>query len=258
MSGKQKVVLLVLLAFVATVAGRLFLNFPIPFISLSAETVGKDIFGFWDITNSLIAAWIAMAVAILVAWLGTRNSTIVPSSRLQNLVEGVVGWLLDLVQDIAGKKRGRMVFPLIATIFIFLLVGNWTSLTPIFGTIGKVETGQYLMFHSIEESIGDLESDIGVAIVAPGADVDGLHHLEEAIHEYEEQLHKSEESTSFEGLGPPNPHEVDEIAHGLGLTGLSDIVKGDSGGDRLVVFDQSFVHRTIYLRPGHECRIYDP
>ncbi len=245
MSGKQKVIVLVLLAFVATVAGRLFLNFPIPFISLSAETVAKDVFGFWNITNSLISAWIAMAVVILVAWLGTRNLTTVPSSRLQNLVEGVVGWLLDLVQDMAGKNRGRMVFPLIATIFIFLLIGNWTSLTPIFGTIGKVETGQYLMFHSIEESIGDLESDIGEAIVAPGADVDGLHHLEEAIHEYEEKLHEYEESTSFEGLGPPNPHEVDEIAQGLGLTSLSEIVKADSAGDRLVIFDHDSGARFI-------------
>ena len=105
MTGKQKVILLVIVAFAATVAGRLFLNFPIPFISLAAETVAKDIFGVWNLTNSVISAWIAMAVVILIVWLGVRNLTLVPSSRMQNLVEGVIGWLLGIVEDMAGNKR---------------------------------------------------------------------------------------------------------------------------------------------------------
>ena len=245
MSVKQKVILIVLLAFVATVAGRLFLNFPIPFISLAAETVGKDIFGFWNITNSIIAAWVAMAVVILIAWLGTRHLTLIPSSRMQNLVEGMIDWLMGIVEDMAGKKRGRMFFPLIATIFIFIVIGNWTSLTPIFGTIGKVETGQYIVFHGVEESVSELESVIDTALAEPGANSAALHHLEDVIHEYEEELHEYEEATSFEGVGPPAPTEVDEVAHELGLRRLSQIVKDDFGGDSLVVFDKDSGARFI-------------
>ena len=237
MTGKQKVILLVLVAFAATVAGRLFLNFPIPFISLAAETVAKDIFGVWNITNSIIAAWIAMAVVVLIVWLGTRNLTLIPSSRMQNLVEGMVGWLLGIVEDMAGKKRGRMFFPLIATIFIFILVGNWTSLTPIYGTIGKVETGQYVLFHGVEEASADLASKIETALAAPGANSEALHHLEEALHHYEEEVEHYHETATFEGAGPPNPHEVDVVAHELGLPTLTQLIEDGSGSDKLVIFD---------------------
>lgn len=237
MTGKQKVILLVIVAFAATVAGRLFFNFPIPFISLAAETVAKDIFGVWNLTNSVISAWIAMGVVILIVWLGVRNLTLVPSSRMQNLVEGVVGWLLGIVEDMAGKKRGRMFFPLIATIFIFILVGNWTSLTPVFGTVGKVETGQYLVFHAVEIAVEDMVEEIETALAAPNADKDALHHLEEVLHHYEEEVEYYYKTSTFEGAGPPNPHEVDVVAHELGLPTLTHLVEEEGAAEKLVIFD---------------------
>ncbi len=159
MSRKQKIIFIVLLAVVASVLGRLFLNSPIAHIQLAAETVGNNIFGKWDITNSLIAAWCAMMVVVLLAFLATRKMQLIPRTRLQNLFEALIGWLADLAESMAGRKWGRTVLPLIATLFIFIVVANWSALLPVFGTIGKVEPAEEIISHELHDYVEDLNKD---------------------------------------------------------------------------------------------------
>ena len=158
MSGKQKLLLLAFLAIFATVLGRLFLNSPIANIEFAAETVGNDIFGAWDITNSMIAAWIAMAALILLSIWATRRMQMVPRG-MQNFAEAVIGWLLGLAEDVAGRSWGRRFFPLVATLFLFIVIANWTSLIPVFGTIGKVESAEVLLAEELEEVVDELNEN---------------------------------------------------------------------------------------------------
>ena len=159
MSRKQKIWFFVLLAVVATVIGRLFLNSPIAHVQLAAETVGNNIFGKWDLTNSLIAAWVAIGIVLILAILATRKMKLVPTSRLQNLFEAIVGWLADLAESMAGPKWGRVFLPLVATLFIFILIANWTALLPIYGTIGKVEPAEEIISHELKDYVEDLNKD---------------------------------------------------------------------------------------------------
>ena len=158
MSRKQRFIFIALIVILATGLGRLFLNAPIANIEFAAETVGNDIFGKWNITNSLIAAWAAMGVLILLAVLATRKMQLVPRG-FQNFAEAVVGWLLGLTEDIAGRSWGRKFFPLVATLFFFIVIANWSALIPVFGTIGKVEPAEVLIAHEIEEVVGDLNEN---------------------------------------------------------------------------------------------------
>ncbi len=135
---KRKLLAIVLLAIIAVIIGRLFLNAPIPHIQIAAETVVHKVFGFWNITNTEIAAWIAMVILVLGAWLATHRYKEVPG-RWQGLVEAGLEWFLSLVESVAGKANGRRFFPLVATLFLFILIANWISLVPIFGSIGKIE-----------------------------------------------------------------------------------------------------------------------
>ena len=156
MTGKQKFLLVVVVALVLTILGRLFLNSPVAHIQLAAETVFPDTFGGkWDITNSIIAAWAAMGLLIIMALLAIRKQSMVPKGWY-NFVEATIGGILGMVESIAGKKNGRMFFPLIATIFIFIVVANWMALTPVFATIGKVETAEYILMHEVEEAISEV------------------------------------------------------------------------------------------------------
>ena len=56
-------------------------------------------------------------------------------SRLQVAFEFVVSTLLNLCESIAGPKYGRQVFPIVATIFLFVFINAWTSLIPGYGSI---------------------------------------------------------------------------------------------------------------------------
>jgi F-type H+-transporting ATPase subunit a len=56
--------------------------------------------------------------------------------RRQGLVEVLVEGLLNFVEGIAGKKHARMLFPGVATIFIYVIFNAYLALLPIFGTIG--------------------------------------------------------------------------------------------------------------------------
>lgn len=103
-----------------------------PHPELPAETV-FHLLGF-SITNTLITAWISIALLVAVAYTATRRMRLVPN-RLQTIVELVVGRLLEFCQDIAGEKYGRRFFPMVATIFFFVIANAWLSLIPGYGSI---------------------------------------------------------------------------------------------------------------------------
>ncbi len=95
-----------------------------------ASLAGEGIFeiaGF-TITNSLFTTWIVMAVLLVLAWVGTRNATLVPGG-LQNLWEAILEFLLGLCTGMA-PAYARTIFPLFATLFIFIVTANWMALLP--------------------------------------------------------------------------------------------------------------------------------
>jgi F-type H+-transporting ATPase subunit a len=99
------------------------------------ELVAEPIFyiGSFAVTNTLFTAWVSIIILVVFAILATRKMKLVPS-RLQAAFELVVTTLLDLCESIAGPKYGRQVFPIVATIFLFVFVNAWTSLIPGYGS----------------------------------------------------------------------------------------------------------------------------
>ena len=76
----------------------------------------------------LVMSWLVMAFWVLVAWLGTRNLKEKPGA-LQTVLELIVGAFDDLCRDTLGK-RGRQYMPLVATLFLFIVVSNITMSAP--------------------------------------------------------------------------------------------------------------------------------
>ena len=103
--------------------------------------------GPFGVTNAIFCAWLAMLILIIVSWRATRkipknletasNSDLVPKG-IQNLMEMVVEIVHDVVRDIAGSRVNKF-FPIVMTIFLFVLVSNWFGVLPGFGTIGILE-----------------------------------------------------------------------------------------------------------------------
>ncbi len=101
-------------------------------VSVSPEPILKV--GGFEISNSLITAWIAMLLLILLAFFATRNMQLAPSG-LQNAFEMVIEAILGLAESVAGA-RGRQFFTIAATIFLFVMTSNLLGLVPGSGPIG--------------------------------------------------------------------------------------------------------------------------
>jgi F-type H+-transporting ATPase subunit a len=86
----------------------------------------------WPITNTMITAWISILLIIVLSYLAFRRPKMIPQG-LQAVMEFVYGSLLSFCQSVAGEKNGRRFFPVVATIFIFVLVNAWAGLLPFYG-----------------------------------------------------------------------------------------------------------------------------
>lgn len=103
-----------------------------PELQLPAEEV-FHLFGF-PITNSIVAAWLTIIVLVGVSYAVTHRIKLIPG-RLQCFLELALGWLYDLCQEVAGEENGRRFFPVVTTIFLFVIMNAWLSLLPGFGSI---------------------------------------------------------------------------------------------------------------------------
>ncbi len=107
-----------------------------------APEVLTTVFGL-PITSTLLTVWLTMAVLIAVAYFGTRKLSLVPK-RFQNILELLVGSVYDYIKDVLeSEKLAKKFFPLIMTIFLFILAMNWIGLLPGVDSIGihkEVET----------------------------------------------------------------------------------------------------------------------
>lgn len=84
--------------------------------------------GFAFNMDTLYMTWLAMGVVIVLAFLATRSLKPVPTGW-QNVLEMVITSLLDQIDATMGP-RGRMLAPLIISLFLFILVSNWLGLIP--------------------------------------------------------------------------------------------------------------------------------
>jgi F-type H+-transporting ATPase subunit a len=117
----------------------------VPAISIPAEEIFSfDLFGFWNhgITNTLLSSWLTMFVLVVGTWLITRKMKTVPG-RWQGALEMVIEAFYNMVEGAAGSKWARKFFPIVMTIFLFVLVSNWMGLTPLFGGWGALHHAEH-------------------------------------------------------------------------------------------------------------------
>ncbi len=125
---------------VLAVLGFVFLRGPTPAISIKAETI--QTVGPVDITNTMLTSWIVVIIMITVVYLGTRRRDLVPSG-FQNMFEAALEAFYNFVVSVAGERNGRRFFPVVATIFFFVLISNWFSLFPMFNVIGLLQEEEH-------------------------------------------------------------------------------------------------------------------
>lgn len=79
-------------------------------------------------TNATLWMGLAVLAIILVFVVGSKGRALVPT-RLQSLGEMAYGFVYKMVEDIAGHD-GAKYFPMIMTLFVFILFANMLGLLP--------------------------------------------------------------------------------------------------------------------------------
>lgn len=101
--------------------------------NVSPKAAEMGLFSF--LTNSVIVALCVLGIVFFFSKKATSNMTLVPH-KAQNLFEFLVEFLYGRVEGIVGHKQAKLAFPLLGTLFIYILVSNWFGLIPGVGTIG--------------------------------------------------------------------------------------------------------------------------
>jgi len=86
------------------------------------------------VTNSMLMTVLSVLLLTLVAVWFSRGMKLIPNGK-QNFLEMIIEALLGLVESTAGRRVGRVVLPLIGTLFVYILFANWFSLLPGVGTL---------------------------------------------------------------------------------------------------------------------------
>ena len=116
------------------------------------------------ITNTLLSCWIASAILVLVFVLGARRASLVPG-RFQNFCEIVIEGLLRFVEGTVGPGRSRMLFPVIASIFLFVVINAWIGLLPFYPALGFMTDGK-VEIHLLRPAGTDINMPLALALVS--------------------------------------------------------------------------------------------
>lgn len=133
-------------------------------ISLAAETIGH--IGQLPITNSLLMTWVVMGLLFLLAIASTRKLSLIPN-HFQSIVEIIIEGLYSFFSSVVGHHV-KMIFPLVASLFLFIIVSNWSGLLPGVGTIGFTEQLEHgtAFIPVLRGPTADLNMTIALAIIA--------------------------------------------------------------------------------------------
>ena len=136
-----------------------------PHISLIPEHIGS-ILGI-SFTNSVLTAWLVTIVLTILAIAATREMRFVPRG-IQNFFEAIIEYVLGLVEQVMeNRDQARKIFPLVATIFLFVLFANLMGIFPGIGSVGIIaEHGEEKFVPLLRPTNADLNMTVALALIS--------------------------------------------------------------------------------------------
>jgi F-type H+-transporting ATPase subunit a len=130
-------------------------------ISIAAETL-LHIFNF-PITNTFLMTMIVSCFVLGITFFLHGKLELVPKG-LQNVTEAIIEGIWNFTHDILQDRAlSRKVFPLIATLFLFILFSNWIGLLPGMGTVGLREEHDLVPF--MRSASADLNTTLALSFI---------------------------------------------------------------------------------------------
>ncbi len=180
------------------VGGFLLIKPPTPAIVVAPERI-FDI-GPLEVTNTMFTSWVVVALMVIIAVRAGRSMSLVPGG-FSGAGEALVGGFFQLCEGIVGEDNARPFFPVVATIFLYVLFSHFFGLLPVSFAVGRTEPG-----HGETQAIFKQTSFAGIdlAYIPMQADeVEVVTTPAEDDHVGEGALVPEEEGGDFSGLLAP-------------------------------------------------------
>ncbi|WP_454783614.1 F0F1 ATP synthase subunit A [Legionella sp. WA2022007384] len=85
--------------------------------------------GVLPITQSVLTTWFIMMILFLLAWGSTRQHALLQPSTYQVIWEGILSTMQDAMNEVV-PYHVELIFPFVATLWIFILVSNLIGVIP--------------------------------------------------------------------------------------------------------------------------------
>ncbi len=116
--------------------------------------------GPFAITNTVINVWVAIILFVFFA-ASLRGKIHMKPSKIQNACEFILEFLFEYFDQVTGsRKKTLRFFPVVGSIFFFILISNWLGLIP--GT-GSIQVGHSML---LRPANSDLNLTVSMALIA--------------------------------------------------------------------------------------------
>ena len=116
------------------------------------------------VTNTLLSSWFTTVVLILIFVTAARRRTMIPG-RFQGFVESMIEGVLGFATGVLGPEMARRTFPVVATIFFFVLFNAWLALLPFYQFLGFAQDG-VIKAHLIRSAGTDINMALALALIS--------------------------------------------------------------------------------------------
>ncbi|HPN67341.1 MAG TPA: F0F1 ATP synthase subunit A [bacterium] len=140
-----------------------------PTISLSAEPLFH--WGSLPITNTLVLSLLISIVLMIFAISFYPFIKRIPG-KIQNVVEMIFSGVIDFMESITqDRAQAYAFFPVVFTIFLFVILANWIELVPGLGSVGiwAEHNGETELIPFVRSASADMNVTLSIAIVAMSA-----------------------------------------------------------------------------------------
>jgi len=120
------------------------------------------------LTSSIVVAMLCTVILLVLARGATKRMELIPKGT-QNWFEALIEGLYDIIEGIVGKHMVARVFPLLATIFIYILTANYFGLLPGVGTVGfGVKSGPLALTEVTNPLLRAASADLNMTLAIAG------------------------------------------------------------------------------------------
>ncbi len=138
--------------------------------TLASETIFY--IGSFGVRNTLITSVMTLLLLTVVALVVRRKKYAMIPGGFQNVVEALIGGMFDFFEGVVGDtNKTKKFFPIVMTIFLYVMISNWMGLLPGFASIGlhEVHNGHEVFVPIFRATFSDVNMTFalaGISVIA--------------------------------------------------------------------------------------------